>query len=490
MIQSTPEADSRLAALRSLFGDAVSTDEDELHRVSFDGLKLSFPAEAVVRPVKEEQVGELLRLANQRKTPVTTRGVGSSLTGSATPVHGGWVLDLSRMNTFSIDREERICVAQAGAVVTDLQRAAEEFGLYYPPDPASKKFCTIGGNVACNAGGLRCLKYGVTRDYVRALKGYLPTGEKVQWGRATRKFATGYNLRDLWIGSEGTLGVVTEVVLGLVQQPAYNRTFLAAFQDEATALEAPFALSALGLQPSVLEFLDQWTVSCVEAFTGKTVMDGVSGLPVLLIELDGHPAEVEENAEKLLGWLDEQAMVHRVAANEAEAEELWEVRRTGSPAMRQLANTKLNEDVVVPLTKQVELMGFVDDLRKGHDLRIGTFGHCGDGNLHVNFMYDRDDADEAKRASLALGELMEKVVELGGAISGEHGVGLAKTEFMRLQFNDAEWETMKAIKRTMDPNGILNPGKIFEPFCPWEHVPVNEDLPWERREKECQPVES
>ncbi len=490
MIQSTPEADSRLAALRSLFGDAVSTDEDELHRVSFDGLKLSFPAEAVVRPVKEEQVGELLRLANQRKTPVTTRGVGSSLTGSATPVHGGWVLDLSRMNTFSIDREERICVAQAGAVVTDLQRAAEEFGLYYPPDPASKKFCTIGGNVACNAGGLRCLKYGVTRDYVRALKGYLPTGEKVQWGRATRKFATGYNLRDLWIGSEGTLGVVTEVVLGLVQQPAYNRTFLAAFQDEATALEAPFALSALGLQPSVLEFLDQWTVSCVEAFTGKTVMDGVSGLPVLLIELDGHPAEVEENAEKLLGWLDEQAMVHRVAANEAEAEELWEVRRTGSPAMRQLANTKLNEDVVVPLTKQVELMGFVDDLRKGHDLRIGTFGHCGDGNLHVNFMYDRDDADEAKRASLALGELMEKVVELGGAISGEHGVGLAKTEFMRLQFNDAEWETMKAIKRTMDPNGILNPGKIFEPFCPWEHVPVNEDLPWECREKECQPVES
>ena len=322
------------------------------------------------------------------------------------------------------------------------------------------------------------------------MKGYLPTGEKVQWGRATRKFATGYNLRDLWIGSEGTLGVVTEVVLGLVQQPAYNRTFLAAFQDEATALEAPFALSALGLQPSVLEFLDQWTVSCVEAFTGKTVMDGVSGLPVLLIELDGHPAEVEENAEKLLGWLDEQAMVHRVAANEAEAEELWEVRRTGSPAMRQLANTKLNEDVVVPLTKQVELMGFVDDLRKGHDLRIGTFGHCGDGNLHVNFMYDRDDADEAKRASLALGELMEKVVELGGAISGEHGVGLAKTEFMRLQFNDAEWETMKAIKRTMDPNGILNPGKIFEPFCPWEHVPVNEDLPWECREKECQPVES
>ncbi|MGE4550377.1 MAG: FAD-linked oxidase C-terminal domain-containing protein [Opitutales bacterium] len=484
------EAGAGLTALRAALGEVVSTAEGDLRRVSFDAMKIAFSPDAVVTPTADEQVGELLCLANEFEVPVTARGAGSSLTGSAVPVQGGWVLDLSQMNAFSIDRDERICVAQAGAVVADIQAAADKVGLFYPPDPSSKKFCTIGGNVACNAGGLRCVKYGVTRDYVRALGGYLPTGEKVQWGRATRKFATGYNLRDLWIGSEGTLGVVTEVTLGLVLKPACRRTFLAAFADEATALEAPFALPRLGLQPSILEFLDQWTVSCVEAFTGKTVLDGVSGLPVLLVELDGHPAQVEESAEKLLGWLKERAAALRTAANEDEAEELWEVRRTGSPAMRQLANTKLNEDVVVPLRKQVELVEFVNELRVERDLRIGTFGHCGDGNLHVNFMYDREDADEAERARIALDELMSKVVELGGAISGEHGIGLAKTEFVRRQFNDAEWDAMQAIKNTLDPNGILNPRKIFHPFRPWEHVPVNETLPWEHGEEECQPFDS
>ena len=484
------KSDAGLVALQAALGEVVSTDEDVLRRVSFDAMKMAFRPEACVTPTSEQQVGGLLRLANEFGVPVTTRGAGSSLTGSAAPVQGGWVLDLSGMDAFSIDRDERICTAQSGAVVADIQATAKEIGLFYPPDPSSKEFCTIGGNVACNAGGLRCVKYGVTRDYVRALAGYLPTGEKVRWGRATRKFATGYNLRDLWIGSEGTLGVVTEVTLGLVLKPACTRTFLAAFQDEATALEAPFALPRLGLQPSILEFLDQWTVSCVEAYTGKTVLEGALGLPVLLIELDGHPAQVEESAASLVQWLEQQAVIHRVAASPEEAEELWEVRRTGSPAMRQLANTKLNEDVVVPLRKQVELVAFVNDLRVERDLRIGTFGHCGDGNLHVNFMYDREDAGETERARVALGELMNKVVELGGAISGEHGIGLAKTEFAPLMFNDAEWKAMKEIKNTLDPNGILNPGKIFHSFRPWEHIPVNETLPWEHGDEECKPLDS
>ncbi len=199
-------------------------------------------------------------------------------------------------------------------------------------------------------------------------------------------------------------------------------------------------------------------------------------------------AEVGEDAEKLMDWFSEAAVTHKAAANAEEAEELWEVRRKGSQAMKKLANTKLNEDVVVPLKRQAELVAFVNDLREERDLRIGTFGHCGDGNLHVNFMYDREDADETERAREALDELMRKVVDLGGAISGEHGVGLAKTEFVRRMFNDAEWKTMQAIKKTLDPNGILNPGKIFEPFRPWEHVPVNETLPWENEPEECQPA--
>ncbi|MFP6900813.1 MAG: FAD-binding oxidoreductase, partial [Opitutales bacterium] len=219
MIGQSAETGSGLTALRAALGDVVSTAEDDLRRVSFDAMKMAFSLEAVVTPASEEQIGELLRLANEFGVPVTTRGAGSSLTGSAAPVQGGWVLDLSRMNAFAIDRDERICVAQPGAVVADIQAEAEKVGLFYPPDPSSKKFCTIGGNVACNAGGLRCVKYGVTRDYVRALNGFLPTGEKVRWGRATRKFATGYNIRDLWIGSEGTLGIVTEVTLGLVLKP-------------------------------------------------------------------------------------------------------------------------------------------------------------------------------------------------------------------------------------------------------------------------------
>ena len=488
MHSTNEKGESGLSALRASLGAVTSTEEEDLRRVSFDALKVSFAPEAVVMPTEDGQVGELLRLANEFAVPVTTRGVGSSLTGSAAPVQGGWVLDLSSMDGFSIDEDERICVAQPGAVVADIQREAEEAGLFYPPDPSSKKFCTIGGNVACNAGGLRCVKHGVTRDYVLALGGFLPTGEKVGWGRATRKFATGYNLRDLWIGSEGTLGVITEVTLRLIPKPATTRTFLAAFSSEADALQGPFALGRQGVRPSILEFLDVWTVSCVESYTGKTVLEGTSGLPVLLVELDGHRAEVEEDAEKLLAWFSEAAVTHKAAANAEEAEELWEVRRKGSQAMKKLANTKLNEDVVVPLKRQAELVAFVNDLREERDLRIGTFGHCGDGNLHVNFMYDREDADEAERAREALGELMRKVVDLGGAISGEHGVGLAKTEFVRSMFNDAEWKTMQAIKKTLDPNGILNPGKIFQPFRPWEHVPVNVTLPWENEPEECRPI--
>ncbi len=489
MSEATGSDVAALTALRETLGEVVSAEAEVLRRASFDAMKMAFEPTAVVKPVEEAQIGVLLRLANQFGVPVTTRGAGSSLTGSAAPLRGGWVLDLSEFAGFSIDAEERTCSARPGAVVADVQREAGKLGLFYPPDPSSKNFCTLGGNVACNAGGLRCVKYGVTRDYVLALRGFLPTGEKVEWGRATRKFATGYNLRDLWIGSEGTLGVISEIVLRLIPKPAVTRTFLAAFSSEQEALQAPFALGKLGIRPSILEFLDEWTVACVEAYVGETVLAGTSGYPLLLVELDGHPAEVEEQAERLLGWFGEAAVAHRAAKDEREAETLWEVRRNGSQAMRKLANTKLNEDVVVPLKRQAELVAFVNDLRERLLLRIGTFGHCGDGNLHVNIMYDREDPDESDRARQGVEELMGKVVELGGAISGEHGIGLAKTSFAQLMFNEAEWRTMQAVKGVLDPNGILNPGKIFEPFLPWEKIPVKETLPWEKKEEECEPLE-
>lgn len=485
------ESKNRSLALDNLkqnLGDKVFVDEDSLHSASFDGLKVFFAPDAVVRPKQTREVGELLILANKFDIPITTKGAGSSLTGGATPIKGGWVLDLSQLNKIELDVNNQIIHCGPGAIIADIQEKAAEQNLFYPPDPSSKKFCTIGGNIACNAGGLRCVKYGVTRDYILSLSGYLPTGEAVQWGRATRKFATGYNIRDLWIGSEGTLGVVTEAVLRLIVKPVVQKTFLAAFKDDSSALRAPIELSRMGIRPSIIEFLDKWTVECVQSFTGKEVFPGMSPHPALLIELDGDPSFIEKESADLQGWLRESALCHEMAVTQEEAEELWEVRRQGSPAMKKLANTKLNEDVVVPLTEQTKLVEFVGELRRQFNLKVGVFGHCGDGNLHVNFMYDHEDEDESKNAVEALNLLMEKVNELGGAISGEHGIGLAKTPFARMQFNSAEWRTMEAVKKTLDPKGILNPGKIFDIFNPWEQKKIDATLPWEYFHNQPQPV--
>ena len=489
-MNSKEENDSlALINLKEKLGGIVHIDEDSLHKASFDGLKVYFSPDAVICPQQSTQVGDVLRLANEFRIPVTTKGAGSSLTGGATPVKGGWVLDLSLLNKVEIDADNMIARCGPGAVVADIQEKAAELNLFYPPDPSSKMFCTIGGNIACNAGGLRCVKYGVTRDYILSLSGYLPTGEAVQWGRATRKFATGYNIRDLWIGSEGTLGVVTQAVLRLIGLPVARKTFLAAFASDYDALKAPVELSRIGVRPSILEFLDKWTVECVQSFTGKEVFTDLPPHPVLLIELDGEPSSIEAESILLQQWLEESAICHLTANSVEEAEELWAVRRKGSPAMKKLANTKLNEDVVVPLVEQINLVECVDELRQKFNLKVGVFGHCGDGNLHVNFMYDHNDPDESKRAVEALTLLMNKVHELGGAISGEHGIGLAKTPFVRMQFNQAEWRTMQAIKKTLDPHGILNPGKIFDIFNPWEQNKIDTILPWEHSHDEPKPVE-
>ena len=479
-----------LSSLKEKLPSVVSVDENELAKASFDGLKVAFTPAAVVTLKKASQIGEVLELANEFKIPVTTKGAGSSLTGGATPLKGGWVIDLSCLNTIDVDADNMLVRCGPGAVISDIQQKVSEHGLFYPPDPSSKDFCTIGGNIACNAGGLRCVKYGVTRDYVLSLRGYLPTGEYVRWGRETRKFATGYNIRDLWIGSEGTLGVVSEAVLRLIRKPDTRKTFLAAFETDREALRAPIELSGLGVRPSILEFLDQWTVKSVQSFTGKEVFSGIAPHPVLLIELDGDPDLIEKESVLLENWLNETAICSKTADSFEEAEELWEVRRKGSQAMKKMANTKLNEDVVVPLRRQINLVDCVNSLREKFNLKIGVFGHCGDGNLHVNFMYDSDDNEETSRAVEALKVLMSKVNELGGAISGEHGIGLAKTPFIQMQFNTAEWKTMTSIKKTLDPNGILNPGKIFDIFNPWDQKKVKSILPWEHSHDEPKPVET
>jgi len=482
---SNPQA--ALEQLHEQLGDCVETSFEQREDHSYDGLKISCLPDAVIRVTEDSQVGMALKIANEYSIPVTTRGAGSSLTGGATPIQGGWVLDLSGLNNLTVDQKNQVARCGPGVVIADLQAEAAKDGLFYPPDPSSKKFCTIGGNIACNAGGLRCVKYGVTRDYVLALEGYLANGEKVRWGRATRKFATGYNLRDLWVGSEGTLGVVTQATLRLIDLPMFTRTFLGVFESDEVALSSPNELRKLGLRPSILEYLDQWTIDCLQKYVGTEVFPGVDPKPMLLIELDGSEREVEEHSIDLTQWMKSRALAFRSASTADEAEKIWDVRRQGSSSMKKLASTKLNEDVVVPLDKQVELVQCVDGLREKFGIKIGVFGHCGDGNLHVNLMYDEDNAEETTRAVTALKELMSRVIELGGAISGEHGVGLAKTPFVREQFNQAEWSAMLAVKQALDPNNILNPGKIFDVFNPWEQKKIPVTLSWEHENEEPKP---
>ncbi len=474
-----PKATAALA--RKLGRARVATSDTARFRASFDGSKLSFLPDAVVFPRKGDDISATLILANKHRVPVTVRGAGSSLTGSGSPVRGGWVLNLSKWNRIRIDPEAGLARVQAGAVIADIQAAAEAAGWFYPPDPASKKYCTIGGNISCNAGGMHGGRYGVTRDFVLALRGYLPTGEYVEWGTPTKKFSAGFNLRDLWIGAEGMLGVVTEAVLKLIPKPAARWTLLTAFSDEVAAFRAIRTLFARRVQPAICEFLDRHSVQCAEAKTGKTVFEGQAGKPLILIELAGSENELADTKTTVLAWAAANAQAFREARDRDEAAELWTVRRKCSGAMFALGDSKLNEDIVVPLANYEKFAVFLDKLRKKSRLPIPTFGHLADGNLHVNIMYHRENRDEYLRAEKAVGELMKGVVALGGAISGEHGIGLAKTPFLRLQHSPAQIKAMRAIKDALDPNGILNPGKMFTLFKVWEHPRLKIDLPWDHK---------
>lgn len=469
------------AQLRRRLGALVSTSDEARFRASFDGSKLSFLPDAVIVPKKNVQIEEALSLANRYRVPVTVRGGGTSLTGSGSPVRGGWVLDLSGWQKIKIDADAGMAQVQCGAKVAAVHAAAEAVGWFYPPDPASKQYSTIGGNVACNAGGMHGGRYGVTRDFVLALKGFLPTGEYVEWGTPTKKFSAGFNLRDLWIGSEGMLGVVTEATLKLIPLPPVRWTLLTAFPDEVSAFQAARALFHDRVQPAICEFLDRFSVQCAERVTGATVFPGQAGRPVMLIELAGTANEVADQKLTVLNWAKTHATAFNEARDRAEAEALWAVRRKCSGAMFALGDSKLNEDIVVPLRSYEKFARFLDRLRRQSKLPIPTFGHLGDGNLHVNIMYHRDNHAEYLRAEKAVGVLMKEVVALGGAISGEHGIGLAKSPFLRLQHSPAQIKAMRAVKAALDPNGILNPGKMFDVFKVWEHPRLKIELPWDHK---------
>lgn len=468
--------------------EAVDLTDDGRFRASLDNLRFSRLPQAVIRPSDEEMVSTVLVLANRHRVPVLARGAGSATTGATTPAENGWVIDLSAWKNLHIDADSMIAYAQPGVTVEELDRAARAHGLFYPPDPGSKKHATLGGTLSCNAGGLRGAKYGVTRDYVLSLEGCLPTGEFVRWAAPLRKFVAGYNLRDLWIGAEGTLGVITGAAVRLLPAPTEQATALLAFASGTAALEGVRRILRTRRIPSILEFLDRPSVRGTLAFWKKTAPAKLDALPLyirenspplLLVECDGAEGRARADLDILIEAVSGLAEDITVSATPEEAENLWAVRRGCSQAMFELGDTKLNEDVVVPLDIQEPLLNFVRQTEREIALPMPVFGHAADGNFHVHILYTAADTDAAKRAAEGIRRLMEFVVENGGAISGEHGIGLAKTPFLPLQLSEAEIGAMRRIKAALDPNNILNPGKLWEPFEVWNHPRTSVRLPWD-----------
>jgi glycolate oxidase subunit GlcD len=421
----------------------------------------SFP-DAVVRPRNVQDLQDILDLANAADISLFPRGAGTGFSGGSVPVDGGVVIDGLGMNRLlDIDERDMIACVEPGLVTEALNQAVEKRHLFYPPDPASLKTCTLGGNVAENAGGPRCLKYGVTRDYVLAIDGFTGSGKSFVAGKGIYKNRAGYDLKHLLIGSEGTLAVFSRFLLKLIPKPEAKILFSAFFSDVAAAAEMVNTLLHKGIQPSSLEFMDQMSLQAVERLVP-------SGLPVnhqalLLIETDGRQDEMPVFREKVLDCLNSLAAEIRVAIDPEEQEALWDIRRRTSPAMRLYGDTKTNEDIVVPRKHVPEALNCLKQLGITHELNVIAFGHIGDGNIHVNILFDRDDMAAVSRVNPALNELFAMVNRLGGAVSGEHGIGLAKKAYLPGNIDAVSYELMKSVKRCFDPKNILNPNKMFLP---------------------------
>ena len=459
-----PLSPELLNHLKSAVGAAnVLTAPEDLIPYSFDGTAaLQEMPGCVVFALNRDHVAAVLKLANDSKTAVVTRGSGTGLSGGSLPARDCIVLCTVKMGAIlEVDRANLTMLVEPGVTTLQIADAATAVGLFYPPDPGSMKISTIGGNVAENSGGLRGLKYGITRNYVMGLEVVLPDGEVLWTGNKCVKDVAGYSLRDLFIGSEGTLGVITKVLLRLIPKPAAKKTMVATFNAMDQAAQTVSDIIAAQIIPCTLEFLDRTTIHCVEDFAKV-------GLPLdcealLLMETDGHPVVVGEEAAKMEEIARKNgAMEVRVAKDDAEANKLATARRSAFSALARLAPTTILEDATVPRSELAKMIRFVEAIAKKYNLRIGTFGHMGDGNLHPTFLTDENNNAEMVRVELAMQEIFDFAVSLGGTITGEHGVGLAKKPFLRRALGNASLDLMKLLKKSLDPLGILNPGKIFD----------------------------
>lgn len=453
------------ALVAAVGADHVRTDGESCLAYGTDALKRGVPADVVVFPADTAQVSAIAQVCQADGVPLVPRGAGTGYTGGAVPSHGGVVLSLERMNRIlEIDEANLVAIVEPGVLTGDLQDAVEKLGLFYPPDPASLRISSIGGNVAECAGGPRAFKYGTTKRYVLGLQAVLPSGEIIETGGKVVKNVVGYDLTGLLVGSEGTLAIVTRIVLRLVPRPPVQATLRATFRDVRAAVSAVIEIVRARVVPAAIEIIDGESLEAVGRSLGVRTLAPPGTAALLLMEVDGGPAAVEEEASRVraaclrAGATD----VHHAQGKE-EREELWRVRRELSMSLRTVAALKLNHDVVVPKGRIPELFELVGRIREEFRLRIPLFGHAGDGNIHVNIMVDPGDPDEVARARAAERVLFEGVVALEGSISGEHGIGLSKAPFLPIELSAAEIALMQRVKAAFDPTGILNPGKIFPP---------------------------
>jgi len=427
---------------------------------SYDATNQKYLPDAIAFPGSTQEVSGILKIANRDKIPVIPRGAGTGFTGGSLPVQGGIILVMTRMNRIiEIDTDNLIAVVEPGVVTGKFQKEVAHYGLFYPPDPASLEYSTLGGNVAECSGGPRAVKYGVTRDYVVGLEAVLPTGEVIHTGAKTVKSVAGYELTRLLVGSEGTLAVITRIILRLIPLPDDVKTILAIFPQIAQAAETVSEIIRSKIIPSTLEFMDNATIRCVEDYLHM-------GLPVdagalLLIEVDGESEIIEKQVNKI-GELCRKGGAEKIeiAKDEAEREMLWKARRSISAAIVKLNPTKVNEDITVPRSKVPDIINALQRIAEKYRLIIVNFGHAGDGNIHVNIMTNRKNKEEMERVEKAVEEIFRTTLNLGGTISGEHGIGITKAPYLKWEVGDTGIEVMKRIKASFDPNNILNPGKM------------------------------
>lgn len=444
--------------------DYVLTDSFELKKYASDETEdLSFLPDIVIKPDSVDEISLILQLANKYRIPVTPRGGGTGLSGGALPVKGGIVLSTERMNKIlEIDKKNFIVVVEPGVITQVLQETLESEGLFYPVDPASRGSCFIGGNVAENSGGPRAVKYGVTKDYVLGLEVVLPSGDIVNTGSKTLKNATGYNLTQLFVGSEGTLGIITKIILRVLSMPLYRKVLLAAYKDVDECISSVAELFIAGIVPSALEFLERDAIVATERHLGKNFPNS-SAKAQLLIELDSHDeGSIEKEIEKVYGLVSKYGAYDVVLAEEnSKMEELWALRRAVGEAVKSISSYK-EEDTVVPRNELPNLLRGVKGICKKYDVISICYGHAGDGNLHINLLKGSvNDKEWNLRVDKVVKEIFALTVSLGGTISGEHGIGYSQKNYLPIALSDSEIQLQKSIKKLFDPNNILNPNKIF-----------------------------